>query len=549
MAPLSRATLLSLAAAAVYMAGAGSRAWASRRAANGCAMTYSRPSFADVAEGGRLTLSDPDKLRGRAHYRVVRFATGQPRAEAGWPLPGSARAAQAPVLLIPGHGGAHEQVRSLGSHASEQGLDLAWYVLDFGEEPTALHAGFVWEQAAFANEVLAKLNAAHGGGGAVVVGHSYGGVVARAAMAMRNHPVGAVRAVVALGAPLVAPALGLDRSVADLYSSVDKTWRAGAERAAARERHEVEEALAEAAAAAEAAVAAAAAAEAAEAAAAAAAEAADDELGDADAATNTNTNTTTTNTTFLSRAYAWVFRTTTTTTTTEEAPPRPAGPPRVPSGSAGAVPLLSVSGGARDAMVVPALSAVDGIVPPGVGHHAPAAAITNGFSVDHRALLWCYELLAPVVGAVGAAAKAPNMNVRGAAGSALPAPLTAARDVAASMRAFTEDASASASASASSSPGEHWAAAWLAEVVSVPSAQNLVAAWVVVALLMLSVPLRHGLGAPRAVYPSPAVWCVARHRPPQKKHPPPPLTPPTPAPTRPSTGTPPSSCPPCPPMA
>lgn len=54
------------------------------------------------------------------------------------------------VVFVPGHKGDVYQVRSLGSHVRRLDLPLEVYGLDVLAEPSALHAGLLWQQARFA---------------------------------------------------------------------------------------------------------------------------------------------------------------------------------------------------------------------------------------------------------------------------------------------------------------------------------------------------------------------------------------------------------------
>lgn len=117
----------------------------------------------------------------------------------------------------------YRQARSLQQHASEWQQQapgssplLYYYALDFRGEASALHGGILERQAACVQRALAAIAARHGDSASVlVVGHSYGGVVAKRGVAhvlaaaaavwsggdkdSRHHPH--VPVLVTLGAP------------------------------------------------------------------------------------------------------------------------------------------------------------------------------------------------------------------------------------------------------------------------------------------------------------------------------------------------------------
>lgn len=116
------------------------------------------------------------------------------------------------VVYVPGHVGSYQQARSLGAHGiqltrydyapSQQALvwrNLAshrWngtarrlshfvydvYTVDFQEEPTALHGAFVRAQAAFVQRVIQHLSSCQEVSQIIIVAHSMAGYVAQLAL-------------------------------------------------------------------------------------------------------------------------------------------------------------------------------------------------------------------------------------------------------------------------------------------------------------------------------------------------------------------------------
>jgi pimeloyl-ACP methyl ester carboxylesterase len=90
-----------------------------------------------------------------------------------------------PVMFLPGNRGSKGQGRSVASEtlrraargvAKGRAAALHFYVVDFGEEWSALDAGVLGAQAAFAARAMAWLMEAHGTEQLVIVAHSMGAV-------------------------------------------------------------------------------------------------------------------------------------------------------------------------------------------------------------------------------------------------------------------------------------------------------------------------------------------------------------------------------------
>lgn len=159
---------------------------------NGCAMTRMRPRYEDAE------ISD-------GYYSVLRYRER-----------GSEHVEQAgAVLFLPGNGGDARQVRSLG-HEVDALHGAAVYACDFRGEWSAFDGRIVMKQARFAKRVAKALAKRHGA--VVVVGHSMGGVVG--VLAARSTK--AIKAVVALAAPVVGHPFAFERRLAALYPLTTK---------------------------------------------------------------------------------------------------------------------------------------------------------------------------------------------------------------------------------------------------------------------------------------------------------------------------------------
>ena len=106
-----------------------------------------------------------------------------------------------PVLFLPGSGGSYQQVRSLASETAKQraaagsGPLLDWFAADFRGELSAFDGQLLERQRFFLLLALAELDDMYarrrdGAPVILIVGHSMGGVVARAALSAGGHTAG-----------------------------------------------------------------------------------------------------------------------------------------------------------------------------------------------------------------------------------------------------------------------------------------------------------------------------------------------------------------------
>ncbi|XP_061548382.1 GPI inositol-deacylase isoform X2 [Phycodurus eques] len=141
----------------------------------------------------------------------------------------------APVLFLPGNAGSYKQARSLGSVAlrkaerAEGGLHFNVFTVDFNEEMVALYGGSLWQQTHFLHESIKAILKLYKHlktppQSVVLVGHSMGGVVARALFMLPHFNTNRVRLIITQASPHVAPVLVLDPYLLDFYSSLRKKW-------------------------------------------------------------------------------------------------------------------------------------------------------------------------------------------------------------------------------------------------------------------------------------------------------------------------------------
>ena len=148
------------------------------------------------------------------------------------------------ILFLPGHFGSHTQSRSIGAHGlgghgmtrtfSEEKLTMkyATYAVSFEDDWSAFpHASVLYNQAEFVVDVIEYLGERCGGsgnrnetvrirkGGIIMVGHSFGGIVARLAMTMitNSSSLSLVKGLVTLATPHLYQPYSIHPSFTNLY--------------------------------------------------------------------------------------------------------------------------------------------------------------------------------------------------------------------------------------------------------------------------------------------------------------------------------------------
>ncbi|XP_042664469.1 GPI inositol-deacylase isoform X2 [Tyto alba] len=140
-----------------------------------------------------------------------------------------------PVLFLPGNAGSYKQVRSLGSIALRKAEDVDFkyhfnfFSVNFNEELVALYGGSLQRQTKFVHEcikVILKLyrNREFGPTSVAIVGHSMGGLVARALLTLKNFKPELINLLITQATPHVAPVMPLDKYLTDFYTAVNNHW-------------------------------------------------------------------------------------------------------------------------------------------------------------------------------------------------------------------------------------------------------------------------------------------------------------------------------------
>ncbi|XP_028621420.1 GPI inositol-deacylase isoform X2 [Grammomys surdaster] len=140
-----------------------------------------------------------------------------------------------PVLFLPGNAGSYKQVRSIGSIALRKAEDIDFkyhfdfFSVNFNEELVALYGGSLQKQTKFVHECIKAILKLYKGQefaptSVAIIGHSMGGLVARALLTLKNFKQDLINLLVTQATPHVAPVMPLDRFITEFYMTVNNYW-------------------------------------------------------------------------------------------------------------------------------------------------------------------------------------------------------------------------------------------------------------------------------------------------------------------------------------
>ncbi|KAF8028921.1 hypothetical protein BT93_E1560 [Corymbia citriodora subsp. variegata] len=237
---------------------------------NGCDMTYMYPTYIPISSQKNVS---------SGKYRLYLYHEGWKKIDFADHLK---KLNGVPVLFIPGNGGSYKQVRSLGAESDrayqagplertfyqeasltpeEGGLEmdvaslqlpsqfsrrLDWFAVDLEGEHSAMDGRILEEHTEYVvyaiHRILDQYKEAwdaHAREGAaiskslprsvILVGHSMGGFVARAAIVHPRLRKSAVETVLTLSSPHQSPPLALQPSLGHYFARVNEEWRKGYE--------------------------------------------------------------------------------------------------------------------------------------------------------------------------------------------------------------------------------------------------------------------------------------------------------------------------------
>ncbi|TGJ80396.1 hypothetical protein E0Z10_g8368 [Xylaria hypoxylon] len=205
----------------------------------GCRMSWMSPSFV------RFSDFDTEHTRYASKYSLYLYR------EQG--IDNGPKVRGIPVLFIPGNAGSYKQVRSIASEsaryfhealhpnvaAAESGVkNLDFFTVDFNEDFTAFHGQTMLDQAEYVNEAIRYILSLYldpqkserdpdipDPSSVIILGHSMGGIVARAAFVMPNFQSRSINTIVTMSAPHARPPVTFDPLIVKIYQDINDHWR------------------------------------------------------------------------------------------------------------------------------------------------------------------------------------------------------------------------------------------------------------------------------------------------------------------------------------
>ncbi|CAK9226433.1 unnamed protein product [Sphagnum troendelagicum] len=247
---------------------------------NGCIMTYMYPTYIPIPRTPATTASSSSKEK----YGLYLYHEGWKKIDYQLHL---VKLSGVPVLFIPGNGGSYKQMRSIAAesdraynggpldgnyyqHSSftpleaglvQEGTDFAallasvkvdaqyanhldWFAVDLEGEHSAMDGWILEEHSEYVVQAVHRIldryrdsfqtRTKHNNGrgeilpkSVILVGHSMGGFVARAAVVHRELRKGAVETVLTLSSPHRSPPLAVQPSFGHFFSRVNDAWISG----------------------------------------------------------------------------------------------------------------------------------------------------------------------------------------------------------------------------------------------------------------------------------------------------------------------------------
>lgn len=157
------------------------------------------------------------------------------------------------MLFIPGNAGSYKQVRPIAAEAAnyfhdtlrQDGLspgtgvrNLDFFTVDFNEDITAFHGQTLLDQAEYLNEAIRYILSLYVDSqqadrdsqlpdptSVVILGHSMGGVVARAMLIQPNYQPKSINTIITMSAPHAHAPVTFDGQIVHIYDKINNHWR------------------------------------------------------------------------------------------------------------------------------------------------------------------------------------------------------------------------------------------------------------------------------------------------------------------------------------
>ncbi|KHN97858.1 GPI inositol-deacylase [Metarhizium album ARSEF 1941] len=205
----------------------------------GCRMSYMRPSYIHFND------FDTEHTRFATKYSLYLYR------EQG--VDDEAKLRGIPILFIPGNAGSYKQVRPIAAEAATYFYDtlqhdgrsmdsgvrnLDFFTVDFNEDITAFHGQTLLDQAEYLNEAIRYILSLYSDPqrairdsqlpdptSVVILGHSMGGVVARAMLVQSNYQANSINTIITMSAPHSRPPVTFDGQIVQIYDEINAYWR------------------------------------------------------------------------------------------------------------------------------------------------------------------------------------------------------------------------------------------------------------------------------------------------------------------------------------
>ncbi|KJZ78116.1 GPI inositol-deacylase [Hirsutella minnesotensis 3608] len=205
----------------------------------GCRMSYMRPSYIHFSN------FDTEHTRFATKYSLYLYR------EQG--IDHDEKLQGIPVLFIPGNAGSYKQVRPIAAEAANYFHDevrqdgasiragvrnLDFFTVDFNEDITAFHGQTLLDQAEYLNEAIRYILSLYSDPqradrdshfpdptSVVILGHSMGGVVARAMLIQPNYQPKSINTIITMSAPHARAPVTFDGQIVHIYDEINDYWR------------------------------------------------------------------------------------------------------------------------------------------------------------------------------------------------------------------------------------------------------------------------------------------------------------------------------------
>ncbi|OLL24252.1 GPI inositol-deacylase [Neolecta irregularis DAH-3] len=205
----------------------------------GCRMSYMSPSYI------HLKGFDTEHTRFASKYALYLYREQS--------IDTSEEPRGIPVLFIPGNAGSYKQVRPLAAEAAHQfsklnksqpamlksGVrNLDFFTVDFKEDFSAFHGRTLLDQAEYLNDAITYILLLYHDSrrsewdvnlpdpsSVIVIGHSMGGLVARALLTMPNYQANTINTIITMSTPHSLPPAPFDWEIQRIYQHINEYWR------------------------------------------------------------------------------------------------------------------------------------------------------------------------------------------------------------------------------------------------------------------------------------------------------------------------------------